>query len=79
MLSFYEIIAFSKVFTPTLVLAWGWSTLFAVMSDLVVVDGVFIIIATMMTLTVGAAPDACGKCRNCWLKTVPEAIKDAAE
>ncbi len=44
-----------------------------------VVDGAFIAIATMLTMTVGAAPDAGGKCRNCWLSMVPEAIKDAAK
>ena len=58
---------------------WGWCTLFAVIGDLFVVDGVFIIAVTLLTMTVGAAPDACGKFRNCWLNCVPEAIKDAAE
>jgi hypothetical protein len=73
-----QVFAFSGRFTPTLGKSWGWATLFAVISDLMVVDGAFIAVATMLTMTVGAAPDACGKCRNCWLGMVPEAIKDAA-
>ena len=69
---------FSAHFQSTLVTAWGWSTLFAIMSDLVIVDGAFIAMATMVTMSVGSAPDACGRCRNLWLNAVPEAIKDAA-
>ncbi len=53
--------------------------MFAVLSDFLVVDGVFITCATLLTMTVGAAPDSCGKCRNCFLNMVPEAIKNAAE
>jgi len=44
-----------------------------------IVDGVFIAMVTMLTMTVGAAPDACGKCRNCCLNMVPETIKDASK
>ena len=74
-----QVFTYSARFAPNLALAWGWSTLFAVMSDLVVVDGVFITLATLLTMTVGAAPDSCGKCRNCFLNMVPEAIRNAAE
>lgn len=66
-------------FTPDLINQWGWTFLFSVFSDLIVVDGAFIAIVTILTMTVGAAPDACGRCRNCWLHCVPEAIKDASE
>ena len=56
-----------------------WSFLFAVVSELMIVDGVFIAMVTMLTMTVGAAPDACGKCRNCWLNMVPETVKEASK
>jgi hypothetical protein len=76
---FAQIFAFAGRFVPTLSSYWMWSFLFAVISDLMVVDGVFITVATLLTMTVGAAPDACGKCRNLWLSMVPEAIKDASK
>lgn len=75
---FAQVFAFAARFAPDLVMAWAWTTLFAFLTDLVVADGLFIIAATLVTMTVGAAPDACGKFRNCILGMVPEAIKNAA-
>jgi len=76
---FAQVFTFASNYGSATVLSWGWITLFAVLSDLMVVDGVFIMLVTLLTLTVGSAPDACGKCRNCFLNCVPQAIKDAAE
>ena len=76
---FAQVFAFASRFAPALVMAWAWSTLFALLADLVVADGLFIIAATLVTMTVGAAPDACGKFRNCILSMVPEAIRNAAQ
>jgi hypothetical protein len=76
---FSQIFAFAGRFVPETGSAWMWSFLFGIVSDLMIVDGAFISIATMLTMTVGAAPDACGKCRNCWLSMVPEAIKDGSK
>ena len=69
---------YASRFAPALDLAWAWSTFFALLAHLVVADGLFIIVATLVTMTVGAAPDACGKFRNCILVMVPEAIKNSA-
>ena len=74
-----QIFAFAGRFTPAISSYWMWSFIFAVVSDLMIVDGVFIAMVTMLTMTVGAAPDACGKCRNCCLNMVPETIKDASK
>ena len=73
-----QVFTYAARFAPALVMAWAWSTLFAFLADLVVADGLFIIGATLVTMTVGAAPDSCGKFRNCILGMVPEAIKNAA-
>jgi hypothetical protein len=75
---FAQVFAFAARFAPALVMAWAWTTIFALLADLVVADGLFIIAATLVTMTVGAAPDACGKFRNCILVMVPEAIRNAA-
>ena len=77
-MSLVEIFGFAGIFVKVLSSAWTMSTLFAVLSDMVVVDGIFIAIVTMVTMTVGAAPDACGRIRNIILQTVPEAVKDHA-
>ena len=77
-MSFAEIFSFAKLFVKVLSSAWSMSTLFAVISDLVVVDGIFIMVVTLITMTVGAAPDACGRIRNLILQIVPEAVKDHA-
>jgi hypothetical protein len=45
-------------------------------ADFIIVEGLIIIFATIITLIVGAAPDACGRCRNCWIGTIPQAVKD---
>ncbi len=58
---------------------WMWTFIFGIISDLVVVDGIFIAIVTLLTMTIGSAPDNCGRCRNCWLNTIPEAVKDSSE
>jgi hypothetical protein len=56
-----------------------WCFIFALIGDLVAVDGAFIALTTFLTMTVGSAPDACGRCRNMWLNTVPEAVREASE
>ena len=77
--SIIHVFSFSAKLKPDLSRAWGWSTLFAVIGDFLVIDGIFILFATFLTMTVGSAPDSCGRCRNCWLGLVPVAIRDAAE
>ena len=76
---FLQVFSYAAYFTTTMSSQWLISFLCAIVSDLVIVDGGFITIATMLTLTVGAAPDSCGRCRNLWLNLVPEAIKEASE
>lgn len=76
---YLEVFSYAAYFTSTMSSQWLMSFLCSIVSDLVIVDGGFIAIATMLTLTVGAAPDSCGKCRNLWLNLVPEAIREAAE
>lgn len=78
-ISIAQIFAFAGRFTPAISSYWMWSFLFAVVSDLMIVDGVFIAMVTLLAMTVGAAPDACGKCRNCWLSMVPETVKEASK
>ena len=78
-ISMIQVFSYSKTYQPDVVGEWMWCFLFAVISDLIVVDGAFIAAATLSTMTVGSAPDACGRCRNCWLNTVPQAIREASE
>ena len=68
--SLIEVFILSSHFIKNLLTAWGWSFLFAIIGDFVFVEGIALIVQTIMTLIVGAAPDACGKCRNCWLQTL---------
>jgi hypothetical protein len=79
LVSYLNIFNFAGYFTASMSTQWMWASIFAIVADLAVIDGAFIALTTMLTLTVGAAPDACGRFRNCWLNCVPEAIKDAAE
>jgi hypothetical protein len=60
-------------------ISWGWAFLYAIISDIMIVEGLVIIFSTSITLIVGSAPDACGKFRNCCLDIIPQAIKDGAK
>lgn len=74
-----QVFEYSKVFGTVVVGQWMWCFIFAVVGDLVAVDGAFIALVTFVTMTIGSAPDACGRCRNLWLNTVPEAVREASE
>ncbi len=77
--SYIQIFNLSSNFAAPTVNYWAWSFMFSILADFAVVDGAFIALATMHTMGVGAAPDACGRCRNTLLLLVPQAIKDASE
>ena len=58
---------------------WGWAFMFAIVSDFVLIDAIFMGIVTIITVKVGGTPDACGRKRAFWLKLIPPAIKDSIE
>jgi hypothetical protein len=69
----------SGSYSTGLVQDWGWAFLFSIIADFIVVDGLFMAVVTIITVKVGASPDACGRKRDLWLKMVPPAIKDSIE
>ena len=69
----------SNTLTTGVVQDWGWAFLFAIIADFIVIDALFMSVVTIITMKVGAAPDACGRKREMWLKLVPPAIKDSIE
>jgi hypothetical protein len=58
---------------------WGWAFLFAIIADFIVIDALFMSVVTIITIKVGATPDACRRKREMWLKLVPPAIKESIE
>eukprot|EP00347_Sterkiella_histriomuscorum_P003593 403363692 len=58
---------------------WGWAFLFSLIGEFALVEGLVLAVQTVITLIVGAAPDSCGKCRNLWLETILQSIKDTVK
>lgn len=74
-----EAFALTNQYSADLGIYWAWAFLFAIIADLVAVDGIFMIFVTTIAMKVGVTPDACGKDRAFWLKMIPPAIKDSIE
>ena len=74
-----EAFSLSGAYTTGLVQDWGWAFLFSIIADFIFVDAVFMTVVTIITIKVGAAPDACGLKRDFWLRLFPPAIKDSIE
>jgi len=53
--------------------------MFAIVGDFFVLEGIQAIVVTIIALLVGSSPDACGRCRNCWLYVLSESVKDGAK
>jgi hypothetical protein len=58
---------------------WAWAFLFSILSDFILIDGIFMALVTAIVLKLGSTPDACGRNRDFWLKLIPPAIKDSLE
>jgi hypothetical protein len=69
----------SGKYTITMVDNWGWAFLFAIIADFILIDALFMSVVTIITVKVGATPDACGMKRAFWLSLIPPAIKDSIE
>lgn len=70
MVSIILVFVISSTMKKAYLTYWGWSFLFALVSEFAIVEGLVLAVQTITTLIVGAAPDACGKCRNFWLETI---------
>jgi hypothetical protein len=69
----------SQKYTITMVENWGWAFLFSIIMDFILIDALFMTVVTIITVRVGATPDACGMKRAFWLSLIPPAIKDSIE
>ncbi len=69
----------SQKYTITMVNNWGWAFLFSIIMDFILIDALFMTVVTIITVRVGATPDACGMKRAFWLSLIPPAIKDSIE
>ena len=55
---------------------WLMVWIYALILDLIIIECSYLFISMMCVLSAGASKKACGKCRNCCLHFINQALKD---
>ena len=56
--------------------SWLTTWIYALVFEFIVLEGLGLFFSVIVTMIVGSGPDACGCCRNLWITTILQAIKD---